>query len=339
MPPPHTQHHFARLLGDVGGTHARFALQSAQGTPPARIRTLACGDYPDIESAVRAYLQLESVPIPEVASIGIANPVTTDQITMTNHHWHFSVEALRAALGLRQLLVLNDFTALALAVPQLREDEREQIGTGEAVPGATVGVLGAGTGLGVSGLVWCGENPVPLAGEGGHVTLAASTNEEARLIAHLQGRFQGHVSAERVLSGPGLMTLYETLSRFDHTPAETLTSAQIGARALAGSCPVCVRTLNMFCALLGTVAGDLALTLGARGGIYLGGGIVPKLGAFFGRSPFRQRFEQKGRFSAYLADIPTYVISAPYPALTGAAQVLDRSVPTGISAIAPSPGV
>ncbi|HRP66069.1 MAG TPA: glucokinase [Thauera sp.] len=324
----------ARLVADIGGTNARFALVAAPGAAPSHIRVLPCVDFAGPEQAVRAYLAAEGVALPRAAAFGIANPVTGDRVAMTNHHWAFSVDGLRAALGLERLLLVNDFTALALSLPHLAAAELEQIGDGQALPGQTIALLGAGTGLGISGLVPAGDTWVPLQGEGGHVTLPAGTRREANLIALLAERY-GHASAERVLSGPGLVAVHDALRDLDGLPALALDSATISARGLAGQCPVCAETLHLFCALLGTVAGDLALTLGARGGVFVGGGIVPRLGAFFARSAFRERFLAKGRFRSYLEPIPTRVIRAPYAALTGAAHALDTAIAVGFDSRAP----
>lgn len=320
-----------RLVGDIGGTNARFAIVTAPGAQPTHIRVLPCAGYAGPAEAIRDYLRLEGLEPPPVAAFGIANPVTGDHVAMTNHHWAFSVEGLRAELDLARLLLINDFTALALSLQQLGSTEREQLGGGEPVAAHTIGLIGAGTGLGISGLVPCGAGYVPLEGEGGHVTLAASNAREANIIAVLAERY-GHVSAERALSGPGLVALHDAIRRLEDESPLALDSAEISARGLAGSCPFCVETLHTFCALLGSVAGDLALTLGARGGVYVGGGIVPRLGGFFAASAFRARFEAKGRFAAYLAPIPTYVIHAPYAALLGAAQALEMPLAVGCDA-------
>lgn len=313
---------YPRLLGDIGGTYARFAIATEPGARPGRVRTLVCADYAGPEQAIRAYLDLECVELPAVAAFGIANPITGDLVAMTNHQWRFSIEALRCGLGLERLLLINDFTALALALPLLQPSEVEQVGAGAPQPDQPIGLIGAGTGLGVSGLLPGPGGHVPLTGEGGHVSLPATNDREASLIALLAQRY-GHVSAERVLSGPGLVALHDAIRQLDGAPPETLASAEISRRGLAASCPHCVDTLSCFCAMLGTVAGNLALTLGAHGGVYVGGGIVPRLGHFFSESAFRQRFESKGRFSAYLGRIPTYVIHASNPALLGASRALD----------------
>ncbi len=323
MPSPENDS-FPRLLGDIGGTNARFALQLSPGGPLTSARTLPCARYPSLYHAVEQYLRDCGPVHPRWAALGIANPVTGDRVSMTNHPWSFSISALKKDLGLARLVVLNDFTALALALPHLPAGDLEQVGGGVARPGSALALLGPGTGLGMSGLVPCGGDYTPLRGEGGHVTLAAWDEGEAQIIARLRGRY-GHVSAERALSGPGLVALYEICAALNGAAPENLSAPEISARALRGDCPPCRQALDHFCALLGTVAADLALVLGARGGVYLGGGIVPKLGAWFARSPFRSRFEQKGRFSGYLSQIPTYVIRAPYPGLAGAACALDRA--------------
>ncbi|WP_374486435.1 glucokinase [Zoogloea sp.] len=321
------------LIGDIGGTNARFALVRTPGAPFSDVLTLPCADYDTPAAAIRHYMAQVGVARLRRAAIGIANPVTGDEVRMTNHHWSFSIAALRAALDLLQLRVLNDFTVLALALPTLAADELEQIGDGTPDLHAPRALIGAGTGLGISGLVPCGDDFIPLNGEGGHVTLAASDSREAEIVALLGQRFP-HVSAERVLSGPGLEALYEAVTRRHGVATEALSAAAISTRGLDGSCAYCAESLEIFCAMLGTVAANLALVLGARGGVYIGGGIVPKLGSYFANSPFRARFEQKGRFSDYLARIPTYVIRAPYPGLAGAARALERDAP-GYVATAP----
>ena len=315
-----------RLLADVGGTNARFAWQAAAGAPLQDVRTLPCAGHDSLEAAMRAYLAETAHPVPALAAVGIANPVTGDRVQMTNHHWSFSIEALRQALGFERLRVINDFTALALALPHLPAHELRQVGGGAAQPGAAIGLVGAGTGLGVSGLLPLGPRWLPLAGEGGHVSLPAETPLEAELVAVLRQRY-GRVSAERALSGPGLRALHQALGVVQGQslpPADAPEAAAIVEAALGGRDAHCAQVLELFCGWLGTVAGDLALTLGARGGVYIGGGIVPRLGTAFDRSPFRARFEAKGRFESYLREIPVQLILSPTsPALRGAAEALE----------------
>lgn len=309
------------LIADIGGTNARFALVDSDKRISAE-RVLSCMDYPDLVQAAAAYLRDTPGLRPRRAAVAVATPITGDWIDLTNNHWSFSREAAQQALGLDQLLILNDFTALARALPLLGPDERRAVGGGTAVAETPIGLIGPGTGLGVSGLVWSGRRWIPLETEGGHVTFSACDEREWAVSRIIQQRF-GHVSPERLLSGPGLVNLYHALAQVEGWSAENLQAAEITEYALSESCWHCLEVVEMFCGMLGTAAGNLAITLGARGGVYLGGGIVPRLGEFFVRSPFRTRFETKGRFSGYLAAIPTWVIIATHPALRGAAAALD----------------
>ncbi len=317
---------FPRLLGDVGGTNARWAWQAAPGQALSHVSTLAASDHASIEDCIGAYLKQQALPAPRDIAFGIATAVTGDTVSMTNHPWTFSIDALRSRLGATRLRVLNDFEALAHAVPVLPAADLRAVGGGAAVPEATLAVIGPGTGLGVSGLVSDGSGGWRvIAGEGGHVTLAACTTREASLLAVMRERF-GHVSAERALSGPGLVNLYDAACVLDGEtpaalePAQVLTRSQPGVADHDTQCEEAVKT---FAAMLGTVAGNLALTLGARGGVFIGGGIVPRLSERFAALPFRARFDDKGRFRSYLEAVPVWVITAQAPALIGAARALD----------------
>jgi glucokinase len=311
------------LIGDIGATNARFALVQPDGsTTPARVHAL--NDYPSLSDAIDAYLVEESPPArPRQAVLAVASPVTGDQVTLTNHTWTFSIEALRQHVGLSRLRVINDFAANALAIPHLGENDRIQIGLGSPVSDAPIGLIGPGTGLGVSALVPTPSGAVPIPGEGGHVTMAPANAQESAIVDVMRKRYD-HVSAERVLSGPGLVNLYNSLCELSEVPAAQFTPAQITNPSIWDEDPRTQGATAMFCAMLGTVAGNLALTLGARGGIYVAGGIVPRLGSFFTQSEFRARFEAKGRFRGYLATIPTYVIVRPLPALPGATALLKQ---------------
>lgn len=316
----------ARLLADIGGTNARFAWQAAPGAPITDVQVLPGAHYPTLQAAMHAYLDGLGRGAPAAVAIAIANPITGDQVRMTNHDWAFSQSAVKAEFGLRTLRLLNDFTALALALPDLPAAELRQVGGGEAVPGVAMGLVGAGTGLGVSGLLPDGFGGwVPLEGEGGHVTLPATTARERIVMDGLIRRY-GHASAERVCCGQGLVDTCAILCEADGVTVQGLDSASaVSEAALKAGHPQALETLNIFCAMLGSVAGNLALTLGARGGVYVGGGIVPRLGAWFDASPFRERFDNKGRFTGLLQGMPVWVItSAQSPALLGAARALDR---------------
>lgn len=310
-----------KIVGDIGGTHIRFAL-CRNVHDIGRIWVRRTADYHDLETPLREYIAQDDMPAVKTAIIGIANPVSGDHITMTNASWAFSIEATRKALGLDQLVLLNDFSALALALPHLPVDELELIGAGQAVRGTPIGLLGPGTGLGVSGLIPTSEGKwVALAGEGGHTSFSPCDETETWLWQEAR-KVYGHVSTERFLSGAGLQFIHRCLIRQAGLEPEPLAPAQITGRALEQSCPHSMRTLDIFCAILGTAAANLALTLGARGGVFLGGGIVPKLGDYFAHSPFHARFRDKGRFGDYLAAIPIHVIRSDYPGLVGAAAHL-----------------
>jgi glucokinase len=315
------------LVADVGATNARFALWD--GVELVAERSFLCSAFPTLTEAASSYLASDEARVaarPNTAVLAIATPLRGDRVSMTNHSWSFSAAAVRTALGLERLVLLNDFTALALSLRHLSPDELHQVGGGRANEHASIALLGAGSGLGMSGLVYADGIFHPIMGEGGHATLPATTPREQGVFNQLHQRF-GHVSAERVLSGPGLLALYQVLRALDGASPEIQTADAVSERALSGTDAHCVEALELFCGWLGTVAGDLALVLGSHGGVYIGGGIVPRLGAYFDRSPFRRRFEAKGRYQSYLAPIPAYVIKARSPALLGCVRALSDPSP------------
>jgi glucokinase len=305
------------FIADIGATNARFALVDEEGAIGQQ-KTLSCRDFPAIEEAMLAYLGNEvGGRRITAAALAVACPVTGDRVTFTNSSWWFSGEALKRRFGLDRLAVVNDFEANALAIPHLGREDRVEIGAGSAQPNAAIGVIGPGSGLGVAALVHGPQGWIALPGEGGHATMAAADEREAAVLDRLRRRFD-HVSAERVLSGPGLVNLYAALGELAGETSRELSPAGVAESAE----PLAREAVDMFCAMLGTVAGNLALTLGARGGVYIAGGIVPKLGERFARSAFRERFVAKGRFRDYLADIPTFVITHPVPAFLGLARLV-----------------
>ena len=312
-----------RLLADIGGTHARFTIESA----PARFEhagSLRCAEHADFHAAVTAYLSGlpagRLAPI-EHAAIAIANPVEGDDVRMTNCHWQFSIEQMRQRLGLATLVVVNDFTALAMSLPRLVPAQRRQVGGGLARERSVVGLLGAGSRLGVSGLIPAADGWVALGTEGGHTSFSPRDEREIAILRYGLTQFS-HLSHERLLSGPGIELIHRALRDRAGLAPESLFAPEITHRALDGSDAVCAEALEAFCAVLGTAAANLAVTLGALGGIYIGGGIVPQFGDYFDRSPFRARFEDKGRFSGYVKGIPTYVITAEHATFTGASAIL-----------------
>ena len=316
---------FPRLVGDIGGTHARFAMVLRPDSAPVAAAIYRCNDFATLWDALQRYLAEHAPVRPLVGALGVATAVTGDQVCFTNLAWSFSRAELQEQLDVERLLVINDFSALALALPVLTADELQQVGGGTPKSGAPLGLIGPGTGLGVSGLLPTpdGFGQIAISGEGGHVTLSSFDNEAQPVLQWLHDHF-GHVSAERVLSGPGLENLYQAICVLNYRRRPALSAQRIAEAALAASDKACVKALSLFCGLLGDVAGNLALTLGARGGIYIGGGIVPRLADWFVRSTFRERFESKGRFSEYLRAIPTYVVQSRIsPALIGASRALD----------------
>lgn len=307
-----------RLIGDVGGTNARFALLSGNGVIHSSY-TLVTSEYPTITQAIRAYLELVGTPIVTEAAIAIANPVHGERICMTNHDWAFSIEETRQELSLTHLLFKNDFAALAMSVPLLQENELQQIGGEVSKRQNTLAVIGPGTGLGVSGLLREGGSWIAVCGEGGHVSISPGNQRELAILRVCWEEFS-HVSAERLVSGMGLQNIYRAICKLENKLADDLTPADISSMAISAENVYCEESLAIFCALLGSVAGNLVLTLGAFDGVYIGGGIVPKLGDYFRASEFRSRFEAKGRFVHKLAPVPAYVIKAKYPALIGIGQ-------------------
>lgn len=314
---------YTMLVADIGGTRARFALLDESGAPD-RVRILAVADFSGPAAAIQAYLTEVGGPALQAAAIALAGPVQNEVVRLTNGAWTFARADLMAELGLSRLLLLNDFTALALSLPQLAAADLRQVGGGVPVERAPKAVLGPGTGLGVSGVLFDRGHWLALTGEGGHCSLAAADARESTILALARREFE-HVSAERLLSGSGLPLLYRLVAEVDGRRGEPLSTAEIVARAITGNDVQCRAVIDTFCAMLGSVAGNLALTLGAQGGVYVGGGIIPRLGDIFDRSPFRARFEAKGRFAAYLAAIPTYLMLSPTPALLGAAHALADS--------------
>ena len=309
-----------RLLADIGGTNARFALETEPGEV-SQIRVYPCADFPTIEDVLKKYLKDTKVGRVNHAAIAIANPVDGDQVSMTNFKWAFSIEATRRALGFDTLLVVNDFTALAMALPGLTDAQRHQVGGGARRQNSVIGLLGPGTGLGVSGLIPADDRWIALGSEGGHASFAPMDEREDLVMQYARKKWP-HVSFERVAAGPGIELIYRALAARDKKRvAPTVDPAYVVERAHAGDA-LALEAVECFCGILGSFAGNLAVTLGALGGIYIGGGVVLKLGDLFLRSSFRERFEAKGRFKPYLANVPTYIITAEYPAFLGVSAIL-----------------
>jgi len=309
------------LVGDVGGTHARFATVDVARPAPWRLenREDSAIHFASFEQALQQYLDHAGFKqVPAAATIAVAGPITAGQVRFTNRDWVVSEAALRRA-GCRTALLINDFVALAFAVDTLQPAELRTIGPEIAgMPDQPITILGAGTGFGVSCLARYRDRIVPVATEGGHIGFAPSDEQECAVLQVLLGRF-GRVSVERLLSGPGLENLYQVLEQIAGRAPAPLSAKDVTERALKGDA-ACGSALTMFCSVYGAVAGDFALAHGARGGVYIAGGIAQKIEDFLQRSPFRARFESKGRLSGYVQPIPTKLITSDDAALLGSAR-------------------
>lgn len=306
------------ILADIGATNARMALL-VDGVPGA-VTTYAVADYASPSDAMRAFLAGPGASAaPTAAFIAAAGPVVNGRVTMTNAAWQIDAERIGEALSLGSVQVLNDFEALAWALPGLAPEDLFVVGPVQPSPVGTKAVMGPGTGFGLAALA-SGPGTAVLVTEGGHATLPSENRREDAIILALREHLQ-HVSVERVLAGPGLVNLYHAIAMVDGITVPERTSAEIVSHAMAGDDEACRATLEAFCAFLGGVAGNVALTMGARGGLFIAGGIVPRFTDFLRRSAFRERFEAKGRMSSYLERIATAVIIHPFPAFVGLAQL------------------
>ena len=306
------------LVADIGGTNARFAIaQGGDKITLDQVSILPTGDYDSLQSAVTAYLADTYGPRPSVASIAIAGPVVSDQVKMTNCPWTFRRSDLADDLGMDQVSVLNDFEAIACSLPYIESGDLLKIGPGEIQDGGTKIVIGPGTGIGVAAITPVGKGWKVLTSEGGHVGFAPADDLERKILRTVKYKYP-RVSVERVISGQGFSTLHQAMASLRGEEVEILTPAEITKQAIEDPESHCGQVVNRFCGILGTFAGDMAVTFNATGGVYLAGGILPKIQDFFLASCFRDRFENKGRLT-YVKDIPTMQIMEKQPALVGAA--------------------
>lgn len=325
------------LIADIGGTNARFALVPRLAIADTELgmldldfddlvaaQTLKGTDYPHIRDAIEAYLAsvADEYGRPRRGCLAIASSTHGDYIRMTNHTWAFSLSELKQALDFDSLLFINDYHAQANAIPYLKGDELYQVGGGEAEKGLPMAVTGPGTGLGLAALAFGASGPVTLETEGGHAHFAATDAVEMKIVEFLLNEMP-RVSSERLLSGMGLENIYRALCAIAGESPQSITAPDISQAAVDGSDPRCREALERFCAVLGSYAGDVALTIGARGGVYIAGGIVPRFIDFFEASQFRRRFEDKARFEHYTSAIPTWVVMAREPGLLGTAAVIN----------------
>ena len=311
------------IVADIGGTFARFSRVHLATLAMDKIEVYSCAAYPSLEAVLLAYQAQHLLQSITKVAIAIACPVLDDVVCMTNTHWRFSIKELQQKLALSEFKVMNDFNAIAMSLPALSEQKLVQIGHGSSDSTKAKVVLGAGTGLGVAYLVATEKGYTAHAGEGGHVSWGATTDQEWFISCYLKKRY-AHVSYERLLSGQGLEHLYQALSVFHNNEEAQVPAAQIVALALAQRSFIAEAAVAQFFSILGAYAGDLALIFAAFGGVYIAGGIVPRLLPLLPLSDFRASFEDKGRFSTFNANIPTYVITAEQPGILGAAVYLKQ---------------
>ncbi len=308
---------FPVLIGDIGGTNARFAIIPAPEAPAETFSGVATADFPDIETAIETSVLPHASARPRSAIIDLAGPIVGDAVDLTNAHWVVRPLEIARRIGIREVILLNDFEALALALTALTPSDLAPIGNVAATSGAKV-VLGPGTGLGVGALVQAGGRWMPVPGEGGHVALGPAEADEFPLWANIEPE-DGRISAEVLLSGRGMVRLYRAVALTGGHDAPFTKPAEITAAALARSDPVAERTLSLYCRLLGRLAGDMALVFMARGGAYIGGGISPRILPFMVDGEFRRAFEAKAPHQSMMAAIPSFVIMRDNPALEGLA--------------------
>lgn len=312
---------FPYIVADIGGTNARFGLVTAEqnGQPVIeKVEVLDGDNYSTLQDAMRAYIELLGIDTPKAACVAIAGPIDGDKARMTNLNWSFSQSAVKNEFGFEKFAAINDFAALSIATSKLTANDLTEVRKGSIDEQGNKAILGPGTGLGVAGLAWSPNGWLPVPSEGGHVNIAPATELECDVIKAAMGQ-HGHVSAEIFISGPGLVRLYNALAVVRDQNAEQYKPKDITARALENSDALCRETLELFCSFLGTLSGNLALTYGARGGVYLAGGILPRFVDFLKASDFSKRFENKGVMSHYVANIPVFIMSHEQPGLLGSA--------------------
>jgi glucokinase len=309
---------FPVLIGDIGGTNARFALIAEREAPLQSFPPVVTAEYPDIETAIEATVLARAERKLRSAIIDVAGPITGDAVPLTNAHWVLKPDDIMRRTGMADVILLNDFEALAMALTALGTGDLEPIGSGAAGASGAKVVLGPGTGLGVGALVDAGGLMVPVPGEGGHVALGPDEADEFPLWTNIEPE-HGRISAEALLCGRGLVRLYRAVARTEGVEPVHAKPPEITSAALTGSDPVASRTLSLYARLLGRLAGDMALVFMARGGAYIGGGISPRILPFLREGGFRRAFEAKAPHQAVMATIPTWVITRDNPAMPGLA--------------------
>ena len=312
------------VVVDLGGTNIRLAVCELITGELTQLKTFPCAEFTSLEDVLVQYFESLDEDVSHLC-IAIASALDGDYVAMLNLHWAFSIRALKQKLCLTSFYVINDYTAISLALPFLLPSDKIKIGGGEVQPNGVTAVFGPGTGLGVSHIIHIADKWISLEGEGGHVSFTPNTQEQSDILAHLQAKF-GHVSAERVLSGQGLVNIYQSLSELSDSLIQFDHPKNILQAGLANECPIARKSLDIFCQVMGSFAGNIALNLNCTGGVYIAGGIVPRFISFFEQSAFRRYFEEKGRVKGMLKKIPTFLITKDNPGLLGASVYLRQAL-------------
>jgi len=313
-----TRLRFPILIGDIGGTNARFSIvldANSEASEPIIVKT---ADFDTIGDAIQSAVLDHTSLHPNSAVLAVAGPVESDEIPLTNCPWIVKPKQMLANLGLSDIVVLNDFEAQALAVVALGDEHMEKIGGGTPEPNAGRVVLGPGTGLGVAGLVHALGRWIPIPGEGGHMDIGPRSPRDLEVFPHIEP-IEGRISGEQILCGRGLVNVYRAVAAADGKQAPLTQPAEITAAALEKSDPVAEEALSIFATCLGRTAGDLALVFMSRGGVFLTGGIAPKILPALKAGNFRATFEDKAPHSALMRTMPVYVVTQPLAALAGLA--------------------
>ncbi|NRA64776.1 MAG: glucokinase [Pseudobacteriovorax sp.] len=311
------------LVGDIGGTNARFGLSTIEGGEVFGIETFKGEDYPSLYDSVKTFLsKAQCTVLPKRACFAVASPILGDRVDFTNSSWSFSTSQLKSQLGLEKLKVINDFEAIACSIPFLTETDKFQIGGRAENLSKPLAILGPGTGLGMAGLIPYKNSFIPLPTEGGHAAFCPSTPREEAIKKVLEKKY-GFVSNETLLSGSGLLLIYKTLSSLENHSPKAESNEELAELFASGNDVLALEAYQIFFGIMGSIAGDFALQTGAQGGVYIGGGIAPRYLDAIVNSDFRKRFESKGRFQSYVEDIACHIITAEQPGLIGASAVLD----------------
>ncbi|WHA41109.1 glucokinase [Agrobacterium larrymoorei] len=316
MPNQNDHLSFPILIGDIGGTNARFCILSDADSEPTQLTTVKTAEYPSIDDAIQTAVLNNTSVKPVSTLLAVAGPIESDEIPLTNCHWVVKPKDMLANLGLSDVIVINDFEAQALAIAALGDDNRERIGPERADMMASRVVLGPGTGLGVAGLVYARNMWFPVPGEGGHVDIGPRSARDYQVFPHLEA-IEGRIAGEQILCGRGLVNLYRAICTTDGISPAYSDPADITANGLSGANAQAQETLSLFSTYLGRIAGDMALIFMARGGVYLAGGISQKIIPALKLPEFRAAFEDKAPHKALMASIPTYVVTHPQAALAG----------------------